>query len=49
MPEQSTPKRRLGLGRTLIICGLVYTLYLIFRSPELDREIKKFGSKMNET
>jgi hypothetical protein len=43
----TTSKRRLSLGQTLIICGLVFAFYQIFRSPELDLELKKFESKMN--
>ncbi|WP_186292692.1 hypothetical protein [Mucilaginibacter corticis] len=41
-------KRRLGLGPTLVIAGLVYLAYRIFRSPELDREIEKFAKKEAE-
>jgi hypothetical protein len=40
-------KHRLSLGQTLIICGIGCALYLIFRSPELDQEIRKF-EKQND-
>jgi hypothetical protein len=41
----TTPKRRLSLGQTLVICGLVFVFYQIFRLPELDYELKKFEGK----
>jgi hypothetical protein len=40
MTTNATSKRhRLPFVQTLAICGMVYLLYRIFRSPELDRQI----------
>ena len=38
-------RRGLGLLPTLIICGLAYAAYRLFRTAELDREIEKFTAK----
>jgi hypothetical protein len=37
----------LSLGQTLVICGFVFVLYKIFRSPELDREIRKVEAEIS--
>jgi hypothetical protein len=38
-------KHGLGLIPTLIICGLAYAAYHLFRTAELDCEIAKFTAK----
>jgi hypothetical protein len=40
-------KRRKSLSpvATIMLIGLVFTLYKIFKSPELDKEIDKFIAK----
>jgi len=38
-------KRRLGMLPTLIICGVAFIAYRVFRSPELDHELEKFAEK----
>lgn len=32
----------LDFGKTLVVCGVIFILYKIFQSPELDREIARF-------
>jgi hypothetical protein len=48
--EYSFTKRRhrLSLGQTLMVCGVIYALYRIFKSPGLDREIGKFVEKESD-
>jgi hypothetical protein len=39
------PHRKLTFTQTLIVCGIVFALYKIFRNKELGREIEKFVAK----
>ena len=39
------PQRGLSFGQALIICSVIFTLYKIFRSAELDKEFEKIEKK----
>lgn len=39
------PRRGLSLGPAIILCGVLFGLYKIFRTDELDRQISKLEEK----
>jgi hypothetical protein len=48
-PTSTRQRRMLTFTQTLIVCGVIFALYKIFRTPELDHEIEKFADKYRQT
>jgi hypothetical protein len=47
-PHPTQTKRRLTLLPTLVLCGTLFLLYKIFRSPDLDKQIDKLSARLQK-